>query len=136
MDVNVVLLTGTLTTDPRIQTVGAKKTSLCSVVLAVKRYVKSGSEKKGQDTDFFKIDAWGTTADYLGKHAAKGRRLFVNGNFHINKVGKEYYTSVTANEVRFIDAKPAAAPKPGEEPEPPQEIEEEIDTGAPTEDPF
>jgi len=98
---NFILLTGRLTSDPHMSTVGAKLKA--GFMLAVDRpYKKDGKTV----TDFIKIDAWEKTADLVDKYCKKGKPIQVQGSLNIDvseKGGKkEWYTSVRADRIIFV----------------------------------
>ena len=60
-------------------------------------------------TDFIKVVVFGNQAENIVKYQAKGNKLLVNGELHIDKYEKDgkqnYYTSVLANNIEFLSPK-------------------------------
>ena len=56
-------------------------------------------------TDFIQITAWGKQAESVCNYLDKGCRAIVAGELNIDKKEDKYYTSVNADEVKFIDFK-------------------------------
>lgn len=60
-------------------------------------------------TDFIKIVVFGVMAENIVKYQAKGNKLLVSGELHIDKYEKDgktyYYTSVQASSVEFLSQK-------------------------------
>ena len=84
---NVVILTGNVTRDPEVRTVGNDK--VASFGLAVNRPYKKNDHPVA---DFFDIDVWGNQADYVGNYVKKGSRLCVNGSIEISTSEKDGQT--------------------------------------------
>lgn len=96
-------------------------TSVISFPLAVTRRNAKGEER----SDFFRVTAFGKTAEHIAKYFAKGSSIFVCGyarvNSYTSKDGeKRYSTDFIAEDVRFVDSKsenPAfTAPAPDADP--------------------
>ena len=90
---NKCFLIGRLTKDPDLRYTNSGK-EVCNFTLAVDGY--------GERTDFIKITAWGKTAKNVAEYMEKGRMCAVAGELHIDKKEEKYYTSVNANQVKFL----------------------------------
>lgn len=109
-------LIGKLTRDPELRTAPQGK-AICSFSVAVNR--KSRAE---DEVSFFDIEAWEKTAELCQKFLAKGRSVMVAGRLKqdtwTDKTSgqKRSKIKVIANDVQFLDPKPAeAAPGDGGE---------------------
>lgn len=105
---NNVSLIGRLTKDVELRYTTKNNTAVGSFTLAVDRDVqKQGEERKA---DFIPIIAWGKTAEFAGKHFAKGIRVAVVGRIQTRswedteKV-KHFVTEVVAERVYFADGR-------------------------------
>ncbi|MFW5697854.1 MAG: single-stranded DNA-binding protein [Fimbriimonadaceae bacterium] len=80
MSLNRATLVGRLTHDPEIRdtTTGTK---VVNFQIAVDRRFKS----QDQDTDFFRIVAFGQTAEFVGNYLHKGRLVAVDGRLQMRK---------------------------------------------------
>ena len=98
-------------------------TSVISFPLAVTRRNAKDEER----SDFFRVTAFGKTAEHIAKYFAKGSSIFVCGyarvNSYTSKDGeKRYSTDFIAEDVRFVDSKSenpaftAPAPAPDADP--------------------
>lgn len=107
---NKLMIIGNLTRDPETRTTQAGKT-VCSFTVAVNRRSKD-------ETDYFRVAAWGKLGETCQQYLAKGRKVAVTGNVSVST-----YTSqngenrdtleVFADEVEFLSTKnetPANAP--------------------------
>ena len=103
---NNVILTGRLTADPELGYTQSQKT-MCRFTLAVDR-AKEGA-------DFIRIVVWDRQAENVNRYLHKGSKCAVNGRIQTgsykDKEGKTVYTTdVVANNVEFLDSKPAGQP--------------------------
>jgi single-strand DNA-binding protein len=79
--VNRVVLIGRLTRDPELKSTNTGK-SVCDFSIAVNKRVKSSN---GADSDFFRVKAWGQTAEYVNTYLSKGRLVVVDGRLETRK---------------------------------------------------
>lgn len=75
---NRIILTGNLTKDPEIKTVGNSGETCAAFDVAVKRPFKS-KQTGDYETDFFHCTAWRGSATYAGKYLHKGDRVALEG---------------------------------------------------------
>ena len=98
---------GRLTHDPEVSFTQGNNMCVCKFSIAVPRAFK----KEGQpDVDFFKITAFGKTAEFVSKYFTKGRQILVVGRLqnrdYDDKEGRKVYvTEIIADEVHFADSK-------------------------------
>lgn len=76
MSINRVVLVGRLTRDPELRTTATGR-SVAEFSLAVDKRVKP--QDGGRDADFFRIKAWGQTADFVHNYLTKGRLVAIDG---------------------------------------------------------
>ena len=110
---NKCILSGRLVREPELRYTSNGK-AVSNFTLAVER--RFNKDK----TDFIKITAWGKQAENVCKYLDKGCRAIVSGELNIDKKEDKYYTSVNADEVKFIDFKSDKS----EEEEVPNDIDE------------
>ena len=82
MSVNRVVLIGRLTRDPELRTTNSGK-NVVDFSIAVQMRIKP--QDGGPDADFFRIQAWGQTADYVSNYIGKGRLVAVDGRLNTRK---------------------------------------------------
>ncbi len=80
MNFNQVTLVGRLTRDPETRQVGEQERTVTSFGLAVNTVFSKGKEK----TAFVDCEAWGKTAETIGKWCTKGREVLVNGRLDLD----------------------------------------------------
>lgn len=79
--VNRVVLIGRLVRDPELRTTNTGK-NVVEFSIAVNKRVKA---QDGTDADFFRVKAWGQTADYVNNYLTKGRLVAVDGRLETRK---------------------------------------------------
>ena len=99
-DINTVTLCGRLTKDPEVSRT-KNGTSLAKFSLAV------GEGK--DETSFFDVTAWKTTAESVGKYCFKGSQVVINGKLKQDRWEKEGQNRskviINAFQVQFVGAK-------------------------------
>ena len=107
---NKVYLTGNLTKDPEIRYTQSG-TAMATTGIAVNQ----GYGEK-QTTDFFNLQAWDKTAEFMGKFFNKGSRVVIEGHLHNysyedkNKV-KRSGVDIVVDNIEFAGGKRETAPK-------------------------
>ena len=81
MSINRVVLIGRLTRDPELRMTSTGK-NVVEFSIAVNKRIKP---QEGADADFFRIKAWGQTADYVNNYISKGRLVGVDGRLETRK---------------------------------------------------
>lgn len=111
---NRITITGRLCADPELRHTKTE-IAVCSCRIACARdYAKEGE----QDTDFFDVTAWRSTAEFIRKHFTKGRVITLDGRMQgrdwTDKDGKKRTSyEVVADNAYFGDSKPADASAAG-----------------------
>jgi single-strand DNA-binding protein len=82
---NKVMIMGNLTSDPIFKT--TETTKIAKLLVAVNR--------DKDNADFFKVVAFGRTADYINNYAVKGSKVLLEGNLtsskYVDKNGVNQY---------------------------------------------
>lgn len=82
--INRVIINGNLGKDPEItKTSGGK--SVCNVSICQNRKDQNGN----QFTEWFRIEAWERTADFLGQYCRKGDMILVDGHMKFKEWMKD-----------------------------------------------
>lgn len=122
---NIVCLTGRLTSDPSIKYTNSGM-SIARFNIAVDRDYKRDGEPTA---DFPSVVAFGKTAEFIEKYFTKGKRIEVSGRIQTGSYSKDdgtkvYTTDVIADRVGFGESKKSesdqsprtqAAPKGGDD---------------------
>lgn len=80
---NRVILIGRLTRDPELRTTNTGK-SVVSFSIAVQKRIKP-QNPNDPDADFFRVTAWGQTAEFVSNYMSKGRLVAVDGRLETRK---------------------------------------------------
>jgi len=103
---NKIFVMGRLTADPELSRT-ASGISVCKFNVAVPRPKRKDAE---QETDFFSVQAWRGTADFVSKYFSKGKKILVTGTLRNNNfVGrdgvKRYENVIVAENIEFVGDK-------------------------------
>lgn len=126
---NKVILQGRLTETPELKHTKTEK-AVTSFSIAVEDNRKSGDERI---VNFFKIQAWGASAEFVCKYFEKGQQIIVEGRLTTSSYTdkndvkrKDVY--IVANNVNFCGAKSSEAQE--------KDIEESFESCEPEDLPF
>ena len=104
---NKVILGGRLTSDPEFKTTPSGL-SVVSFGIAVNR--KHGKDGEETPADFFRVQAWRGTAEFVQKFFRKSSAICIMGHIEtrswVDQQGKKQFaTEIVAEEVYFVDSK-------------------------------
>jgi len=80
--INRVVLVGRLVRDPELRTTTTGK-SVCDFTIAVQKKIKP--QDGSPDADFFRVNAWEKTAEFVANYLSKGRLVAVDGRLQSRK---------------------------------------------------
>ena len=105
---NKVFLGGArLTADPEIKVIGENGNKVANFRVAVNRRLVKGQEHP--EADFFRVSAFGTSAEFIEKYFKKGNAINIWGRLQNNTYEKDgekrTVTDIVAEEVGFAEAK-------------------------------
>lgn len=105
----IITIIGNLTKDPETRTAPSGNT-VCNFTVAVNR-----RKKEQQETDFFRVSAWGKLGESCQKYLAKGRKVCVIGTVSAHAYTTQEGTAmasldVMAGEVEFLSPKETMTP--------------------------
>lgn len=121
LNFNKVILAGRLTAAPEVKQTQSGK-AVCNFRVAVNRRFSNG---ENTESDFFPCQAWGNTAEFIGRYFPKGAAICVTGriqNRTWEKDGQKHTTTeVIVEEANFVESKSdaqtvAQAPAPSAAP--------------------
>ena len=100
---NKIFLTGNLVRDPELRTTPNGKT-VCNFTIAVAKRMKR------DESQFFRVATFGSTAESCSRNLAKGKKVGVIGEFILNTFEgrngeKKFSLDVNADEVEFLSPK-------------------------------
>lgn len=103
---NKTIIGGRLTATPELKQTPSG-VSVCTFSVAVNR---KQSKEGEQQTDFFNVTAWRSTAEFVSKYFRKGSSICIVGSLQ-NRTwtdqqgAKHYATDIIADEVSFVDSR-------------------------------
>ncbi|MBU6152056.1 MAG: single-stranded DNA-binding protein, partial [Chloroflexi bacterium] len=105
MNYNKVIIGGNLTRDPELNFTSGNQ-AVCNFGIAINRKWKSADGQQREETTFVDCQAWGQTAEFIGKHFSRGSAIFAEGRLKLDqwedKEGrKQQKLRVTVENVQF-----------------------------------
>jgi single-strand DNA-binding protein len=94
MSINRITLVGRLTKDPELKVTSTGK-SVVEFSVAVNKRIKP---QNGPDADFFRVKAWGQTAEYVSNYIQKGRLVGIDG-----RLEQRMYEDKSGNNREIIE---------------------------------
>jgi single-strand DNA-binding protein len=113
--INSVVLIGRLTRDPELRTTTSGK-HVCDFSIAVGKRVKPTDGSP--DADFFRVNCWDKTAEFVSNYLHKGRLVAVEGRLQSRKYvasdgSNREVVEIVANNVQGLDRPRDDAAGPG-----------------------
>ena len=122
-NINRVVLTGNLTTDPELRSLPSG-TSVCKLRVAVNTRRKGASGEWEDKPNFFDVTVWGAQGENCARYLAKGRPVAIDGRlewreWETENQGKRQAVDIVADSVQFLggrddsagSAPPTASPR-------------------------
>ena len=109
-NINRVILTGNLTSDPELSTLPSG-TSVCKLRLAVnRRYKDQASGEWVEKPNYFDIKVWGAQGENCANYLSKGRAVAVDGRlewreWEAQDGSKRQAVEVVADVVQFLGSR-------------------------------
>lgn len=107
-NLNRVMLMGNLTRDVELKYTAGNQ-ALANLGIAVNRKYKTAAGEEREDVTFVDCEAWGKTAEVMGKYLSKGRPVYVEGRLKLDQWEKEGVKHsklrVVVESFQFIDSK-------------------------------
>lgn len=121
MNLNKVFIGGNLTRDPEVKFTQSNM-AVANFGVAVNRKWTDGAGEKKEETTFVDCEAWGKTAEAIGKFFAKGRPIFIEGRLKFDEWQdktsgqKRSRLKVNVEGFQFIDGKRGDGAESGAKP--------------------
>lgn len=120
-NINRVIITGNLTRDPELRSIGSSGLSVCELRVACNGRKKDGQSGQWVDKpNFFDVKVWGAQGENCARYLAKGRPVAVDGRLDWSEwadkdTGKNRQkVEIIADTVQFLGGReeggPGAAP--------------------------
>ena len=107
LNLNKVILGGRVASEPE-QKQTPSGVSVVTYSMAVgRRFVTEGQER---ETDFFRVTAWQSAADFIARYFHKGDAICITGRIQnrswTDQIGQKHYiTEIVAEEANFVENK-------------------------------
>jgi single-strand DNA-binding protein len=105
-NINRVVLTGNLTTDPELRSLPSG-TSVCKLRVAVNTRRKGASGDWEDKPNYFDVTVWGAQGENCARYLAKGRPVAIDGRlewreWETESQGKRQAVDIVADSVQFL----------------------------------
>jgi len=143
MSLNKCMIIGNLGRDPEMRYTPSGQ-PVTQFTVAVNRNYKNQAGEWQEETEWFRIVAWGPLAERTAEYLRKGRKVYVEGRLQTRQWEgqdgqKRYTTELVANTVTPLDPRPRdevprdEAPRDAAQPEPVGAAPREAAAAAPAE---
>lgn len=93
---NSVIIMGRLTANPELRTTTSGVNVTTFTVAVDRDYVKAGEDRQ---TDFLRVIAWKSTAEFVTRYFTKGKMIAVEGSIQTRKYTDKSGTEKEATEI-------------------------------------
>ena len=105
---NKVMIIGNLGADPEMRYT-ANGTAVTNLRVAVNRNYTTQDGERREETEWFRVVAWGKLGEIVSQYLTKGRRVYVEGRLQTRQWDdqegqRRYTTEVVAQDVQFLDS--------------------------------
>jgi len=122
MSLNKVFLIGNVGRDPEIRDVNGAK--VASFTLACSEKYKDRNGEIKENTDWFNIAAWRSSAEFIEKYVTKGMQVHIEGKIktrkYTTKEGEERtVTEIVVDHIQPLGKREGTSQSPAPQPTPP-----------------
>lgn len=112
-NINRVVLTGNLTTDPELRSLPSG-TSVCKLRVAVNTRRKGAGGEWEDKPNYFDVTVWGAQGENCARYLAKGRPVAIDGRlewreWETENQGKRQAVDIVADSVQFLGGRDDSA---------------------------
>src|SRR5215208_5317988 len=121
MSLNKCMIIGNLGRDPEMRYTPSGQ-AVTQFTVAVNRNYKDSQGERQEETEWFRVVAWGQQAEFSAEYLRKGQKVFVEGRIQTRQWEgqdgqKRYTTELVANTIQNLERRPREdAGDPGAEP--------------------
>jgi single-strand DNA-binding protein len=110
MSLNKAMIIGNLGRDPEMRYTGNGQ-AVTQFTVAVNRNYRDANNEWKEETEWFRVVAWGPLAERTAEYLRKGRKVYVEGRLQTRSWEgqdgqKRYTTELVANTVTPLDPRP------------------------------
>ena len=110
MSLNKCLIIGNLGRDPEMRYTPSGQ-AVTQFTVAVNRNYKDSQGERQEETEWFRVVAWGQQAEFAAEYLRKGQKVFVEGRIQTRQWEgqdgqKRYTTELVANTIQNLERRP------------------------------
>ncbi len=110
MSLNKCMVIGNLGRDPEMRYTPSGQ-SVTQFTVAVNRNYKDAQGERQEETEWFRVVAWGQQAEFAAEYLRKGAKVFVEGRIQTRQWEgqdgqKRYTTELVANTIQNLERRP------------------------------
>jgi single-strand DNA-binding protein len=110
MSLNKCLIIGNLGRDPEMRYTPSGQ-AVTQFTVAVNRNYKDAQGERQEETEWFRVVAWGQQAEFSAEYLRKGAKVFVEGRIQTRQWEgqdgqKRYTTELVANTIQNLERRP------------------------------
>ncbi|MGI8929225.1 MAG: single-stranded DNA-binding protein [Candidatus Limnocylindrales bacterium] len=110
MSLNKCMIIGNLGKDPEMRYTPSGQ-SVTQFTVAVNRNYKDAQGERQEETEWFRVVAWGQQAEFAAEYLRKGAKVFVEGRIQTRQWEgqdgqKRYTTELVANTIQNLERRP------------------------------
>jgi single-strand DNA-binding protein len=110
VSLNKCMIIGNLGRDPEMRYTPSGQ-AVTQVTVAVNRYYKDQQGERQEETEWFRVVAWGQQAEFAAEYLRKGNKVYVEGRIQTRQWEgqdgqKRYTTELVANTIQNLERRP------------------------------
>jgi single-strand DNA-binding protein len=110
MSLNKCMIIGNLGRDPEMRYTPSGQ-AVTQFTVAVNRYYKNQQGERQEETEWFRIVAWGQQAEFAAEYLRKGAKVYIEGRLQTRQWEgqdgqKRYTTELVANTIQTLERRP------------------------------
>ena len=122
MSLNKCLIIGNLGRDPEMRYTPSGQ-AVTQFTVAVNRYYKDQQGERQEETEWFRVVAWGQQAEFAAEYLRKGNKVFIEGRIQTRQWEgqdgqKRYTTELIANTLQSLERRQRDDSGPRDDPGP------------------
>ncbi len=107
LNLNKVILGGRVASEPELKQTPSGASVVTYSMAVDRRFAPEGKER---ETDFFRVTAWQSSADFIARYFHKGDAICITGRIQnrswTDQSGQKHYmTDIIAEEANFVESK-------------------------------
>jgi single-strand DNA-binding protein len=110
VSLNKCMIIGNLGRDPEMRYTPSGQ-AVTQFTVAVNRYYKDQQGERQEETEWFRVVAWGQQAEFAAEYLRKGNKVYIEGRIQTRQWEgqdgqKRYTTELVANTIQNLERRP------------------------------